>query len=95
MIKKLIVGAALCAAIFVTAAVSAAPSGVDAWNEIAAQYNFDSYPAPAGATFEDMYNGSNFAADLDAIGEALGRILSSPPINLPPDDTFNATLENL
>ena len=90
MVKRIILSAIVCVVLSISMAL-AAGRHIDQWNDNAAHYNFGTYPGSASATFADMYFGDDIEADLAGIWG----VMTIPPEKGTPDDTFNATLENL
>jgi hypothetical protein len=93
MFKKVILAAFACIVLSVSLA-GAAVDGPSAWNDLAATYNFHTYPASQTATFRDAYYGDNFDADFAAILRGVAKVMASKPGTTHDDDTFNATLED-
>ncbi len=94
MFKRIILSVIACVVLTVSMA-GAAGNATTAWNELAASYNFETYPGPASATFVDAYYGENFEADFAGIMSDLQVGIMRKIGSSDPDDTFNATLENL
>lgn len=64
------------------------------WDNHAAEFNFDASPFSAQQTFGDIYNGSDFDADIAGITASINAELSTavrPPSG---DSPVRATLEN-
>jgi hypothetical protein len=94
MFKRII----LCAFASIVLSVSMASATVDgptAWNQVAASFNFQLYPAAPSATFEDAYYGDDFEADFAAAMRSVAQIMGGKLGTSHGDDTINFTLEDL
>ncbi|MCC7477898.1 hypothetical protein IT575_05510 [bacterium] len=95
MFKRIILSVVACVAILVSIASAASQNAVETWNQLAGQYNFDSYPAAATDTFESAYNGNNFEADFAGIMGSMENLLAVKLDDLIGDDRINISLEDL
>ncbi|MCC7479166.1 hypothetical protein IT575_12010 [bacterium] len=88
MFKVRLAAGIIAGVLLVLSAVSALAlsTAQEAWNGVAAKYHFDTVPAPASATFDDIYHGGNISSDLPkAWWEAFGTGMVPPS----GDDTVN------